>query len=193
MQTSEDTTRTSMSYMDHLRGVVLAGVALVVEKTRTYGPSWKRRGGAGAWFTTVRPWDRLETIVDRHGGDVFAAVAADPSGSDGSALACIRDVRNYLMLIEAEMVARGTVPLPTHEQMPIDASTELYMFVSSRWPNLSVGAVSSVPREHGGLDITISLGAPVDARSLIEGTELLAQSQALVERQTDAARDRGPE
>jgi hypothetical protein len=102
-------TRTSMTYMDHLRSVALSGVALIVEKTRTYGPSWKRRLGPGAWFTTVRPWDRLETIVENHGGDVFAAIEAQPMGEDGSALACIRDMRNYLLLIEAEMVARGTV------------------------------------------------------------------------------------
>lgn len=114
MAQSEDT-HTSMSYMDHVRAVALAGVAVIVEKTRTYGPSWKRRGGPGAWFTTVRPWDRLETIVERHGGDVLAAVAADPSGADGSALGCLRDIRNYTILIEAEMVARGVVESPLVE------------------------------------------------------------------------------
>lgn len=108
MPSSEDA-RTSMKYLDHLRGVALAGVRLIQEKTRTYGPSWKRRLGAGAWFTTVRPWDRLETIVERHGGDIFAAIEEHPLGGDGTALDAIRDVRNYLLLIEAEMVARGVV------------------------------------------------------------------------------------
>lgn len=94
-----------MGYMRNIGLVAIAGVELIKSKTKTYGDSWKRRGGAGAWFTTVRPWDRLETIVSAHGGDVLAAVAADLAGADGSALACIRDVRNYLTLIEAEALS----------------------------------------------------------------------------------------
>lgn len=94
-------TEPDMRYMDSLEEIALEGVQLIREKTATYGDSWKRRGGQGAWFTTVRPWDRLEGIVHRHGGDVIAAVLADPTGADGSALACIRDLRNYLLLIEA--------------------------------------------------------------------------------------------
>ncbi len=59
----------------------------------------------------VRPWDRLEKIVERHNGDIFAAVAADPTGADGSALACVRDVMNYMILVEAECrVNHGTLP-----------------------------------------------------------------------------------
>ena len=94
-----------MGYMDNLEHVALAGVELIHRKTETYGDSWKRRGGAGAWFTTVRPWDRLEGIVARHEGNVLAAIAADLTGADGSALACVRDIRNYLTLIEAEALS----------------------------------------------------------------------------------------
>lgn len=98
-----------LAYMNFLNDVAEEGNDLIREKTKTYGASWKKRGGAGAWFTTVRPWDRLEHIVAAYGGDVFMAIAADPSGSDGSALACIRDIRNYLTLIEAETRATGLV------------------------------------------------------------------------------------
>lgn len=41
--------------------------------------------------------------------DVFARIEEDPSGADGTVLACIRDLRCYFTLIEAEMMARGVV------------------------------------------------------------------------------------
>lgn len=41
--------------------------------------------------------------------DVFHAIEASPYGVDGSALAEVRDLRRYLLLVEAEMVARGVV------------------------------------------------------------------------------------
>jgi hypothetical protein len=90
-----------MRYMDELDNVVTDAVGLIRHKTATYGDSWKRRGGPGAWFTTVRPWDRLEKIVEHHAGNVFDAIRDDPEGHDGSALACVRDIMNYLILIEA--------------------------------------------------------------------------------------------
>lgn len=45
--------------------------------------------------------------------DIFGQIAHDPSGSDGTVLAEVRDLRRYLLLIEAEMVARGIVEVPT--------------------------------------------------------------------------------
>jgi hypothetical protein len=41
--------------------------------------------------------------------DVFAKIMEDPSGRDGSMLACLRDLRRYCILVEAEMIARGVV------------------------------------------------------------------------------------
>lgn len=108
-----------MEYMNYLDVTVLDAVTLIRSKTRTYGDSWKRRGGPGAWFTTVRPWDRLEGIVASHGGDIFTAVEADPTGQDGSALACVRDLMNYCILIESHARARlgvkGTVVTNTRD------------------------------------------------------------------------------
>jgi hypothetical protein len=41
--------------------------------------------------------------------DVFAKIEQAPSGEDGSVLAEIRDLRRYLLLVEAEMISRGAV------------------------------------------------------------------------------------
>lgn len=46
--------------------------------------------------------------------DIFAKIEENPGGEDGTVLACIRDLRCYLTLVEAEMVARGVVPVLTN-------------------------------------------------------------------------------
>lgn len=43
--------------------------------------------------------------------DIFAKIEENPTGEDGTVLACIRDLRCYLLLVEAEMVARDTVDI----------------------------------------------------------------------------------
>lgn len=43
--------------------------------------------------------------------DIFGTIEAEPSGNDGTVLACLRDLRRYLLLIEAEMVSRGVVTI----------------------------------------------------------------------------------
>jgi len=44
--------------------------------------------------------------------DIFGMIERDPSGDDGCVLAEVRDLRRYLLLVEAEMVARGVVSAP---------------------------------------------------------------------------------
>jgi hypothetical protein len=52
----------------------------------------------------------LRYICDSHvAEDIFAKIEERPSGDDGTVLACLRDLRRYLLLIEAEMVSRGIV------------------------------------------------------------------------------------
>lgn len=41
--------------------------------------------------------------------DIFAMIAANPKGEDGTFLACMRDARRYFMLVEAEMISEGVV------------------------------------------------------------------------------------
>jgi hypothetical protein len=44
--------------------------------------------------------------------DIFAKIAEKPGGEDGSVLAEVRDLRRYLLLVEAEMIAAGKVVNP---------------------------------------------------------------------------------
>lgn len=43
--------------------------------------------------------------------DIFAMIRQGPGGEDGTVLAVLRDLRRYLILVEAEMVSRGVVYL----------------------------------------------------------------------------------
>lgn len=163
----------NMNHLAHLEAVAAADVAFVRMREETYRGSWKKRGGTAAFHMLARKWDRLENIsslcVDGyppgyHVGeyDIFGHIAAQPGGEDGSALAEVRDLRRYLLLVEAEMVARGVVVLenrpvvieknifhncgePGREDSNRHAAQEYLMdgwsppeYNKQRWPCLSV-------------------------------------------------------
>ena len=67
----------------------------------SYGDSWKRRGGVGAFMMLARKWDRIENQVNDYTYDIFLALDEDkrPEGLIDD----IRDLRRYLLLVEAEM------------------------------------------------------------------------------------------
>ena len=71
---------------------------------QSYGNSWKKRGGIGAFMMLARKWDRLEKQVNEHHYDVFAAISKDTR--EEGILDDIRDLRRYLFLVEAEMSLR---------------------------------------------------------------------------------------
>jgi hypothetical protein len=92
--------------MDYLEEVSLDDIRQLGIKEGTYQGSWKKRGGVGAYMMVARKIDRLENLMIACSYDIFEALNADPLGADGTALAEIRDLRRYLLLIEAEMRAR---------------------------------------------------------------------------------------
>jgi hypothetical protein len=52
----------------------------------------------------------IEAVRDSYtADDIFAKIEEKPKGEDGTVLAVIRDLRRYLILVEAEMVSRGVV------------------------------------------------------------------------------------
>lgn len=117
------------TYLEHLRAIALDDAEGLTKAQKSYGNSWKQRGGVGAFMMLARKWDRLENRVatskmplnpvdasdsanpehvmsfgvDKY--DIFEHVLADPR-SEG-VIDDIRDLRRYLLLVEAELVARG--------------------------------------------------------------------------------------
>jgi hypothetical protein len=71
------------------------------EAEKSYGDSWKQRGGVGAFMMLARKWDRLEKQVKEKNYDVFKAAEQDIR--DEGIIDDIRDLRRYLFLVEAEI------------------------------------------------------------------------------------------
>jgi len=93
-----------MKYIDQLDGIAKEDILKLHEKEKEYGGSWKKRGGANAFFMLCRKWDRLEHFVEKYNWDIFKSIEKD-TRKEG-VLDDIQDLRRYLMLVEAEMICR---------------------------------------------------------------------------------------
>lgn len=122
-------------FLDFLKHVALMDAARYTTVTReisardidvlhkaaaSYGDSWKSRGGVGAFMMLARKWDRIENQLKRTDAptkmdgapspakyDIFEHIEADPRRE--GIIDDIRDLRTYLMLVEAEMLAQGVI------------------------------------------------------------------------------------
>lgn len=109
-------------YLDQLQAIADGDVANIEEKERAYGSSWKRRGGIGAFMMFARKFDRIEQRVSTEIAATAEAPAAQKHNLFQHILADrraepllddIRDLRRYLVLVEAEMAARGVLEIGT--------------------------------------------------------------------------------
>ena len=94
-----------LTHMGFLKDVALEDVAKLEEAEKSYGGSWKKRGGIGAFMMLARKWDRLENQVKGKNWDIFR-VAEEDTRVEG-VIDDIRDLRRYLLLVEAELRARA--------------------------------------------------------------------------------------
>lgn len=87
------------------------------EKGKTYGDSWRARGGVGAFMMLARKWDRIENQAAAKNYDIFAASFATAEEVDGL-MDDIADLRRYLLLVEEHVVSHhipGTKTFDTGE------------------------------------------------------------------------------
>jgi hypothetical protein len=96
-------TQNTLKHLDYLLRIATEDAKITAVTDTQYGGSWKRRGGMGAFFTLARKWDRLEARLTDNQYDIFRAAVEDnrPEGLMDD----IRDLRRYLMLVEAELRA----------------------------------------------------------------------------------------
>ena len=84
-----------------IRKLANLDVSKLEQADRSYGDSWRKRGGIGAFMMLARKWDRIENQVTKDGYDIFESIYNDPS--DTGILDDIRDLRRYLLLVEGFM------------------------------------------------------------------------------------------
>ncbi len=94
-------------YLSKLGEVCAEDVTALVKAEKSYGDSWKKRGGVGAFMMLARKWDRLENQVGREGYDIFKSVEKDGMDTKDGILDDIQDLRRYLILVEAELMCRS--------------------------------------------------------------------------------------
>ena len=86
---------------ENMKGIAQKDLEALSRAETSYGDSWRRRGGVGAFMMLARKWDRIENQVKARQYDVFGAIEADRR-ADGI-MDDIQDLRRYLMLVEEHM------------------------------------------------------------------------------------------
>lgn len=79
-------------------------VRVLEKKGKAYGSSWRNRGGVGAFMMLARKWDRIENQCKAQGYDIFRTLESGIDLPD-SLLDDIRDLRRYLLLVDAFITA----------------------------------------------------------------------------------------
>ncbi len=81
-------------------------IETLVDKEGSYGNSWKRRGGVGAFMMLARKWDRIENCLSDRADERYDIVHAMMQDMrDDGILDDIRDLRRYLLLVESEVLS----------------------------------------------------------------------------------------
>jgi|TARA_R110002020_G_scaffold34060_6_gene103327 hypothetical protein len=102
-----------MTKWENMKNIAQEDVNTLRSAEESYGDSWKRRGGVGAFMMLARKFDRIENQSEKHGWDVFKA--GDVFTGDEGLLDDIRDLRRYLILVENELVYGEDVTQTTEE------------------------------------------------------------------------------
>lgn len=93
-----------MSKWEKMKDIAQNDLSALQKAETSYGDSWRRRGGVGAFMMLARKFDRIENQSRGENWDIFKA-GIEHSGEDGL-LDDIRDLRRYLLLVEQEILTK---------------------------------------------------------------------------------------
>ena len=92
-----------MSKWEKMKEVAQNDLEALRRAENSYGNSWRRRGGVGAFMMLARKFDRIEHQSEKHGWDIFEA--GEAFKGEAGLLDDIRDLRRYLLLVEEYILA----------------------------------------------------------------------------------------
>jgi len=92
-----------MSKWENMKEVAQNDLEALKRAETSYGNSWRRRGGVGAFMMLARKFDRIEHQSEKHGWDIFEA--GEVYKGEAGLLDDIRDLRRYLLLVEEFILA----------------------------------------------------------------------------------------
>lgn len=102
-----------------LRTIADKDVTILEYKGKSYGSSWRKRGGVGAFMMLARKWDRVENQMEAAGYDIFEPLQKEMvAGTTDGLLDDIRDLRRYLLLVEGHVMNSMTLPRPSDHIHP---------------------------------------------------------------------------
>jgi hypothetical protein len=91
-----------MSKWEKMKEVAQNDLEALRRAENSYGNSWRRRGGVGAFMMLARKFDRIEHQSEKHGWDIFEA--GEAFKGEAGLLDDIRDLRRYLLLVEEHIL-----------------------------------------------------------------------------------------
>jgi len=94
--------------VENYAGVLISALkdtVTLIRKGKSYGSSWRNRGGTGAFMMLARKWDRIENQAKGYNYDIFKAIQED--NRDEGLIDDIRDLRQYLLLVESHTCREG--------------------------------------------------------------------------------------
>ena len=87
--------------IQQVREIAVHDTKALNEAEKSYGDSWKKRGGVGAFMMLARKWDRIENTLEELSFDIFEGIRKDQR--EEGIIDDIKDLRRYLLLVEAQM------------------------------------------------------------------------------------------
>ena len=87
---------------ENMRNIAQRDLEALKKAEESYGNSWRRRGGVGAFMMLARKFDRIEHQATKHGWDIFRA--GEVYKGEAGLLDDIRDLRRYLILVENDIL-----------------------------------------------------------------------------------------
>ena len=101
---------------EEMKDIAQSDLLQLIESEKSYGDSWKQRGGTGAFMMLARKFDRIEKQSKSVNWDIFEA-ATVYNGEEGM-LDDIGDLRRYLLLVEHYIRHNASSPeaLTTQEE-----------------------------------------------------------------------------